>query len=79
LLVVISIALTLGIYGFAAAHCDTMDGPVIQDARMAMETKDIMKPIGSLIRVHGLIEKMLSEMVNMKSCTNSLRHLTKSI
>lgn len=25
----------------AAAHCDTLDGPVIQDARMAIEGKDI--------------------------------------
>ena len=25
----------------AAAHCDTMDGPVIQDARKAIEAKDI--------------------------------------
>jgi hypothetical protein len=25
----------------AAAHCDTLDGPVIQDARMAIEAKDI--------------------------------------
>lgn len=26
---------------FAAAHCDTMDGPVVQDARKALETKDV--------------------------------------
>ena len=26
---------------FAAAHCDTLDGPVIKDARMALEKRDI--------------------------------------
>ncbi|MFH1148339.1 MAG: DUF6448 family protein, partial [Pseudomonadota bacterium] len=41
LLVTISTALTLGIYSFAASHCDTLDGPVIQDARKALETKDV--------------------------------------
>ncbi|MCX5819445.1 MAG: DUF6448 family protein [Deltaproteobacteria bacterium] len=28
-------------YSFAAAHCDTLDGPVIQDARKALEAKDV--------------------------------------
>lgn len=41
LFAVIIAALTLGMYGFAAAHCDTLDGPVIQDARNALETKDV--------------------------------------
>ena len=41
LLVAIATALTLGIYSFAAAHCDTLDGPVIQDARKALEAKDV--------------------------------------
>lgn len=41
LLVVMVTALTLGTYGFAIAHCDTLDGPVIQDARKALETKDV--------------------------------------
>src|ERR1035437_8168798 len=41
LLVTIATALTLGIYSFAAAHCDTLDGPVIQDAQKALETKDV--------------------------------------
>ena len=26
---------------FAAAHCDTVDGPVVQDARKALETKNV--------------------------------------
>ena len=26
---------------FAAAHCDTLDGPVIKDAQMALEKEDI--------------------------------------
>jgi hypothetical protein len=41
LLVAIATVLTLGMYSFAAAHCDTLDGPVIQDARKALETKDV--------------------------------------
>ncbi len=41
MIVTIMIALTLGIYSFAAAHCDTLDGPVIQDARKALEAKDV--------------------------------------
>jgi hypothetical protein len=41
LLGAIATAMTLGIYSFAAAHCDTLDGPVIQDARKALESKDI--------------------------------------
>ena len=41
LLVAIATALILGIYSFAAAHCDTLDGPVIQDARKALESKDV--------------------------------------
>lgn len=41
LLVAITSVLTLGMYSFAAAHCDTLDGPVIQDARKALETKDV--------------------------------------
>ena len=41
LFAVIIAALTLGMYSFAAAHCDTLDGPVIQDARKALEAKDV--------------------------------------
>ena len=41
LFAVIITALTLGMYSFAAAHCDTLDGPVIQDARKAMDAKDV--------------------------------------
>lgn len=39
--VTILVALILGIYSFAVAHCDTLDGPVIQDARKALDTKDV--------------------------------------
>lgn len=35
------IALSLAIPQFASAHCDTMDGPVIQDARKAIDARDI--------------------------------------
>jgi len=41
LLVIMVTSIVLGIYSFAAAHCDTLDGPVIQDARKALETKDV--------------------------------------
>lgn len=41
LLVAITTVLTLGMYSFAAAHCDTLDGPVIQDARKALDAKDV--------------------------------------
>ena len=33
--------LTLGVCGSAAAHCDTMDGPVVQDARKALAANDV--------------------------------------
>ena len=39
--VAIVTVLTLGMYSFAVAHCDTLDGPVIQDARKALEAKDV--------------------------------------
>jgi len=39
--VIAAAMLTLGMYGFAAAHCDTLDGPVIQDARKALDAKDV--------------------------------------
>jgi len=41
LLVAIATVLTLGMYSFVAAHCDTLDGPVIQDARKALDAKDV--------------------------------------
>ena len=41
LLGAIATAMTLGVYSFVAAHCDTLDGPVIQDARKALDTKDV--------------------------------------
>lgn len=41
LAVVVAAALNLGMHGLAAAHCDTLDGPVVQDARKALESKDV--------------------------------------
>jgi len=41
LTVAILTTLTLGMYSFAVAHCDTLDGPVIQDARKALDNKDV--------------------------------------
>ncbi|TSK05055.1 MAG: hypothetical protein FPO08_16215 [Geobacter sp.] len=35
------VALSFGMPRDAAAHCDTLDGPVIQDAHKALEAKDI--------------------------------------
>lgn len=39
--IAIATAFTLGIYSIAAAHCDTLDGPVIQDARKALESQNV--------------------------------------
>jgi len=41
LVTIISIILTLGMYSYVAAHCDTLDGPVVQDARKALDNKDV--------------------------------------
>jgi len=38
---IIASGLVLSINGSAAAHCDTLDGPVIQDARKGLEAKDV--------------------------------------
>jgi len=49
----------------AAAHCDTMSGPVVQDARIALEKKDVT-PVLKWIRpddekeIHALFEKTLA-------------------
>jgi hypothetical protein len=32
---------TVGICEQAAAHCDTLDGPVVRDARKALAAKDV--------------------------------------
>ncbi len=37
----VSLSLFLYLPGMASAHCDTMAGPVIQDAKMALEKGDI--------------------------------------
>jgi hypothetical protein len=39
--IAVAVALTFAIPHNAVAHCDTLDGPVIQDAHKALETKDI--------------------------------------
>lgn len=39
--VMVAAALSLLIHGYAAAHCDTLDGPVVQDARKALADKDV--------------------------------------
>lgn len=36
-----TLILIFGLYGAAFAHCDTLDGPVVQDARKALSAKDI--------------------------------------
>lgn len=41
LAIAVTATLTLGIQGYAAAHCDTLDGPVVLDARKALEIKDV--------------------------------------
>ena len=52
------ILLVLSTAGSAQAHCDTMDGPVISQARQALESGD-PRPLLSLIneKVHEWIHK----------------------
>jgi hypothetical protein len=43
------VAATVGMAGLAGAHCDTLDGPVVRDARKALEAKDatpVLKWVG---------------------------------
>jgi len=37
----VAASLIFGMQATSAAHCDTLDGPVIQDARRALEAKDV--------------------------------------
>lgn len=59
------IGLLLGDYGHALAHCDTMAGPVIQDARKALEKGDVT-PVLKWVRekderaVKGVFTKALA-------------------
>jgi len=46
---IISSFMILAFSGSASAHCDTLDGPVVKDARLALEKKDIT-PILKWIR-----------------------------
>lgn len=41
LTVVVVATMSLWINSYAAAHCDTLDGPVVQDARKALADKDV--------------------------------------
>ncbi len=41
MLAAIVTALIVGNYGIVFAHCDTLDGPVIEDARKALNAKDV--------------------------------------
>ncbi len=38
---IISSFMILSFSGSASAHCDTLDGPVVKDAMLALEKKDI--------------------------------------
>ncbi|MBT1073241.1 DUF6448 family protein [Pelotalea chapellei] len=41
-LLIIIVAATMSLWtSYAAAHCDTLDGPVVQDARKALDGKDV--------------------------------------
>lgn len=53
--IAVAVALTFAISHNAAAHCDTLDGPVIQDAHKALETKDITQPTRPTARSSGWI------------------------
>lgn len=39
--VIFTLALTFGVSGAVSAHCDTVDGPVVQDARKALAARDV--------------------------------------
>lgn len=41
LTMVMMVALTLALPGLSRAHCDTLDGPVVADARAALEDRDV--------------------------------------
>lgn len=41
LVAVVVSTMSLWIHSYAAAHCDTLDGPVVQDARKALTDKDV--------------------------------------
>ena len=59
------ITLTLALPQFASAHCDTLDGPVIQDARKAIAARDVtpvLKWVGTKDEkaVKGAFDKVLA-------------------
>jgi len=41
LAVAVTLALTIGMFSQAFAHCDTLDGPVVEDARKALAARDV--------------------------------------
>lgn len=41
IILAVATILIVGTSGYAFAHCDTLDGPVIQDARKALDSKDV--------------------------------------
>lgn len=41
LIVVVAATMSLCVNSYAAAHCDTLDGPVVQDARKALTDNDV--------------------------------------
>jgi len=62
--VTLGIGLVLCLSSQALAHCDTLDGPVIQDARKAMSIKDVT-PVLKWVSPHD-------EQVVKKSFTEAL-------
>jgi hypothetical protein len=41
ILVIAGLCINLAVYSGALAHCDTLDGPVVMDARLALERGDV--------------------------------------
>lgn len=39
--ITVAVVFSVGIYSQAAAHCDTLDGPVVEDARQALAAGDV--------------------------------------
>ena len=62
------VLLATGAAGSALAHCDTLDGPVITQARQALETGD-PRPLLALIngKVHEGIHKYCTEAMERRA------------
>lgn len=63
------IAMTFGTLNKVLAHCDTMEGPVIKEAKVALETEDITPVLKWIPKAHepevkAALETALKERIN---------------